>query len=218
MAFLVEEVRLGIHRLGVLGGTFNPIHKGHMHIARSVQKLFSLSEVLFVVSAAPPHKPQDSLIELTHRYAMVSLATAGEPSFVPSLIELEPQASPYSVDTMHKIAERSDCNVEDLYFIAGGDSLRDLKSWHKSEKLLASYNFIFVLRPGVHVENYTKFLPEKVWGRVCDCTGCTRARVQEKIKAGRFGENPASGNNFNDSVPETVYRYIKKLKLYGVPR
>jgi len=229
---------LGIQRLGVLGGTFNPIHLGHLHIARSVQKLFSLSKVLFVVSAAPPHKPQKSLIELTHRYAMVSLATSGETQFLPSLVELEPNASPYSVDTMDKIVRNFDHDSGEIYFIAGGDSLHDVKSWRESEKLLTSYNFIFVLRPGIDAVNFRDFLPKKVCERVCDCTGSDRTQIRRHIEEDRYGTNrlfivdvhapdisatgirqlAASGRNFSDSIPNAVAEYIKKLQLYGVTR
>jgi nicotinate-nucleotide adenylyltransferase len=229
---------LSIYRLGVLGGTFNPIHLGHLHIARSVKEIFSLSEVLFVVAATPPHKPQESLIELTHRYAMVSLATAGEPSFVPSLVELEPDASPYSVDTMQKIARHSGQDAGEIYFIAGGDSLRDVKSWRESERLLTSYNFIFVLRPGVDTVQLADFLPESARKRVRDCTGLDRAQTRRRIDEDRSGGNrlfvadidaldisatgirqqAALGKNFSDSVPAPVWEYIKKLQLYGVTR
>jgi nicotinate-nucleotide adenylyltransferase len=218
---------LSIYRLGVLGGTFNPIHLGHLHIARSVKEIFSLSEVLFVVAATPPHN-----------YAMVSLATAGEPSFVPSLVELEPDASPYSVDTMQKIARHSGQDAGEIYFIAGGDSLRDVKSWRESERLLTSYNFIFVLRPGVDTVQLADFLPESARKRVRDCTGLDRAQTRRRIDEDRSGGNrlfvadidaldisatgirqqAALGKNFSDSVPAPVWEYIKKLQLYGVTR
>jgi nicotinate-nucleotide adenylyltransferase len=229
---------LGTQRLGVLGGTFNPIHEGHLHIARSVQELFALTKILFVVASTPPHKPQENLIELTHRYAMVSLATAEEPSFIPSLVELEPDVSPYSVDTMRKIARNFDRDSGEIYFIAGGDSLRDVTSWRESDELLTVYNFIFVLRPGIDVRNFEDFLPEKVQTRVCDCTGADRSYVKNRIEEAHSGTNRlfvlninapdisatkireqiASGENPGDSLPDPVHEYIKKLQLYGVTK
>ena len=226
---------MGIFRLGVLGGTFNPIHLGHLHIARSVQKLFSLSEIRFVVAATPPHKSQKSLIALTHRYAMVSLATSEEPSFVPSLIELEPHASSYSVDTMRKIARAVDRDKGEVYFIAGGDSLCEVKSWRDSEKLLTRYNFIFVLRPGSDIGKLEDYLPQKARERVCDCSGSRRTRIRKLIERDRPGKNrlfivdtdapdisatrirnlAAAGKNFRGFIPAAVYAYIKKLHLYG---
>jgi nicotinate-nucleotide adenylyltransferase len=226
---------LGIFRLGVLGGTFNPIHSGHLHIARYVQKVFSLSKILFVVAADPPHKPQKSLISFAHRYAMVSLATSGEPRFTPSLVELESHASSYSVDTMRKISRSIRSEEGEIYFIAGGDSLLEVNSWKESEKLLTSHNFIFVLRPGAKTGNYRDFLPEKAVSRVCDLTGLSKAGIRRQLEEKQFKKNrlfivdgdapnisatrirnlAAAGKNFRSLVPMPVYSYIQKLRLYG---
>ena len=226
---------MGIFRLGVLGGTFNPIHSGHLHIARSVQKIFSLSKILFVVAADPPHKVRENLISLAHRYAMVSLATSEEPLFVPSLIELESRASPYSVDTMRKISRSVLQGRGEIYFIAGGDSLLEVNSWKESEKLLTSYNFIFVRRPGTEAGNVESFLPGKSIPRVRDFTGLGRTEIRRKIEEERFKKNrlfivdadapdisatrirnlASAGKNFRSLVPKPVYRYIQKLRLYG---
>ncbi len=170
-----------INRIGVLGGTFNPIHFGHLHITKEIQRIFSLSRVYFVVATTPPHKSPEDLIPFVHRYAMVSLATAGMPSFVPSVIELEPKASSFSVDTMDKLA-RFVGRKDVLYFIAGGDSLAEVKSWRKSEKLLTSYNFIFAVRPGAGFVNPKEVLPGKASSRVRDLTGWGRRNMQRVIQ------------------------------------
>lgn len=228
---------MGVERLGVLGGTFDPIHEGHLYIARSVQNIFTLSKILFVVASTPPHKPPKTLVDFIHRYAMVSLATSGEPCFVPSPVELEPDASPYSVDTMCKIARESGHDIGDIYFIAGGDSLRDVKSWRESEKLLTSYNFVFVLRPGFGKGNYREFLPEKTWTRVCDCSEMGSEDIRLRIEEDRGGRNrlfvvdvgapdisatrirqlAASGKDFSGPIPDAVNEYILKMQLYGAP-
>ena len=98
---------MGVVRIGVLGGTFNPVHNGHLHIARNIQEFFALKQVHFVVATTPPHKSLEDLIPFNHRYAMVSLAVAGVSSFIPSLVELEPEASPFSIDTMDKLSQPS---------------------------------------------------------------------------------------------------------------
>ncbi len=222
-------------RLGVLGGTFNPIHFGHLHVARSVQKLFSLTEVRFVVAANPPHKPPDALIPLMHRYAMVSLATAGEPSFIPSLVELETQSSSFLVDTMSKLARQAAQADAVLYFIAGGDSLLEVKSWRDSEKLLTSYNFIFAIRPGAGLFNPADVLPPKAVARVCDLTGLGRTGMRHRIKEQVAADNriyivnvgapdisatqirrlARAGKPIRRAVPGPVREYIDKLHLYG---
>ncbi len=167
----------------MLGGTFNPIHFGHLYIARAVRRLFSLSEVRFVVSAMPPHKPPDSLLALMHRYAMVCLATAGDPTLIPSLVELEPPASSFSVDTMRKLRRQAVPADGILYFIAGADSLLEVKTWKKSEKLLTDYNFIFVARPGIERADPRAVLPRQAVPHVRDLTGLAIASARRRIAA-----------------------------------
>ncbi len=226
---------MGAVRIGVLGGTFNPIHFGHLQIARDVRRLFSLSHVHFVVATMPPHKRREDLIAFTHRYAMVSLAVAGTPSFVPSLTELEPKASPYSIDTMGKLSRGLRRGEGVLYFIAGGDSLVEVKSWRESEKLLTSYNFIFVMRPGVGQIGPGDVLPEKAIPLVRDLTGLrtveVRRRIAEEsvdksriylvdigapdISATQIRNLASSGKPIHRMVPGPVGEYIRKLHLYG---
>lgn len=220
----------------MLGGTFNPIHCGHLHIARSCQRLFSLSQVHFAVAAAPPHKSPEDLIPLLHRYAMVCLATFRKPSFVPSLIELEPPASSFSVDTLGKLARRIDRNKDFLYFIAGGDSLAEVKSWRESETLLNSYSFIFVLRPGTENVDPREVLPEQAISRVRNLAGLSRMQMKRRIaeeeranenriyildldapdiSATRIRFQAGAGESIKSAVPGPVRDYIRKLKLYG---
>jgi nicotinate-nucleotide adenylyltransferase len=226
---------LGVAKIGVLGGTFNPVHFGHIHIARSIQTLFSLSQVHFVVATMPPHKRPEDLIPFAHRYAMVSLALAGQPSFIPSLIELEPKASPYSIDTMNKFVRRAGQNQGILYFIAGGDSLHEIKSWRDSDKLLSSYNFVFVVRPGTKPIGPQEVLPGEAAARVLDLTGIWQAQMRRRIaEAGEGGSRIyivdadapdisatqirnliPSQKSIRRLVPGPVSEYIRKLHLYG---
>jgi nicotinate-nucleotide adenylyltransferase len=209
---------------------------GHLHIAQYVQRLFSFDRIYFVVAAMPPHKPLEDLISLTHRYAMVSLATEDMPAFIPSLIELEPQASPFSVDTMYKLARRAAHERSVLYFIAGGDSFFEVNSWKKSKTLLASFNFIFAARPGFKIEDARNVLPQKALERVRDFSGLERIQIRRRIaKEESVGEAriyiveagapdisatqirnlAAAGKPFHRLVPASVCKYIRKLHLYG---
>ena len=227
---------MGAMKLGVLGGSFNPIHLGHLHIARSAREAFGLSRVLFVVATVPPHKPPGDLIPFAHRYAMVSLATAGCEGFLPSLVETEPPASPYTVDTLAKLARAFGVTGRDLYFIAGGDSLRDVAGWHDSEALLMSYNFVFVMRPGVQPLQARAVLTPAVAPRVVDFRGVDAARVQRRIAgegeaeacriflidagapdiaASQIRKMASLGQSIEPMVPAPVHEYIVKLHLYG---
>jgi nicotinate-nucleotide adenylyltransferase len=231
----LEKNRLRRARIGVLGGTFNPIHFGHLRIARQVQRLFSLSQVHFVVAAIPPHKDLKNLIAFSHRYAMVSLATSGLASFIPSMVELEPQASPFSVDTLTKFSRRFPREQAVLYFIAGGDSLPEVRSWHESETLLSLCNFVFAMRPGTIATNPKAVLPEIAAGRVIDLSrlGPIHAGRQigsqksddfkiyivdvgaPDISATRIRELAGSERSIHRFVPGNVGEYIRKLHLYG---
>lgn len=226
---------MGVVRIGVLGGTFNPIHNGHLHIARNIQELFALKQVHFVVATTPPHKSLDDLIPFNHRYAMVSLAVAGVSSFIPSLVELEPEASPFSIDTMGKLARRMGLDRNSLYFIAGADSLLEVKSWQQSERLLNSYNFLFVLRPGIDRILPEDVLPSKVLPRVRNYTGLERVQMLSCIAEEADGESriyivdvgapnisatkirglTSSQKSIRRLVPDPVREYIRKLHLYG---
>ncbi|MCK7522423.1 MAG: adenylyltransferase/cytidyltransferase family protein [Ignavibacteriales bacterium] len=108
-----------LQRIGVLGGTFNPIHSGHLHLAQQIGRLFSLSRIYFAVSTTPPHKQSPDILHLYHRYSMICLATEGIKGFLPSLIEIEAPASPYSIHTMEKFSAIHGVRAKELFFIAG---------------------------------------------------------------------------------------------------
>jgi nicotinate-nucleotide adenylyltransferase len=212
------------------------VHSGHLHIARQSQRIFGLSQVLFVVASEPPHKPPEQLIPFAHRYAMVSLATSGCAAFLPSLVELEPPASPYSIETMAKLAQRFGVAGRDLYFIAGGDSLLDVAGWHSSETLLHSYNFVFIMRPGVPAPDIHAALPTPAASRVVDCRGLKDDLLQRRvaadpeapdcriflvdadapdIAASQVRRMTAAGQRIDHLVPAAVHEYIVKFRLYG---
>ncbi len=223
-------------RLGALGGTFNPIHVGHIHIARRIQRMFNLSQVHFVVAANPPHKPTDRLVPLIHRYAMVCLALSGSRALVPSLLELEPPPSPFSIHTLRKLSRTATAGCSGVYFIGGGDSLRDVGAWHQSEQLLSAFNFIFVTRPGTGAVNPSRFLPPAVMGRVIDLRNRVPGFVRRSIRrceerrrrhiylldvgapdisASVIRTRVAARRRIDGLVPAGVHEYIKKLQLYG---
>ncbi|MBZ5498215.1 MAG: nicotinate (nicotinamide) nucleotide adenylyltransferase [Acidobacteriia bacterium] len=224
------------NRIGVLGGSFNPVHLGHLHLAQLSREIFGLSQVLFAVASVPPHKPPQDLIPFTHRYAMVALATSGLEYLVPSMVELEPPASPYSISTLAKLARRFGTSGKDLYFLAGGDSLLDVAGWHNSETLLMSNNFVFVMRPGVNAPDLRAALPQAAAPHVVDCrgldSGSMRRRVAAElatpecriflvdagapdIAASQIRKLASLGQSIGHLVPASVHEYILKLHLYG---
>ncbi|MFQ5738427.1 MAG: nicotinate-nucleotide adenylyltransferase [Acidobacteriota bacterium] len=136
-------------KIGILGGTFDPIHQGHIQVARKVLRVFELDRILFMVARLPPHKQEVPITNPFYRYAMVALATAAESAMLACPWELQRQGASYTVDTMEHFSshypENSYC------FIAGSDSLKEIHLWEDYDTLLRRFCFIFVQRPGIEV-------------------------------------------------------------------
>lgn len=120
-------------RVGILGGTFNPIHVGHLVFAEAFRERLGLDRVLFVPAGTPPHKPPGGLAPALHRYAMVGLAVAGHPAFVASPIELERPGPSYSADTVELLA--GEWPGARLVFLLGSDAFLDLPTWRTPERI-----------------------------------------------------------------------------------
>src|SRR5271157_1266522 len=140
--------------IGLFGGTFDPIHRGHLRVARAAAERFKLQEVWFVPAGIPPHKRRAPVTEFSHRYAMVSLALAGEKRFVPSLLEApdcktgtKDRRPSYSIETVRRVKKMLS-ERDRLYFLIGMDAFRDISTWYKAEALLHECDFIVAARPG----------------------------------------------------------------------
>jgi len=131
--------------IGVLGGSFNPIHIGHLAVAQETAELMKLDRVYFVVSAKPPHKEKETLIESHHRYKMVQLALEDNPIFYPSANEMDRGGVSYTIDTMRSFKEQFG---DDVYFITGQDAIEDIGSWKSAATLLKTFHIVVTTRPG----------------------------------------------------------------------
>lgn len=189
-------------RLGVMGGTFDPIHHGHLVAASEVQTLFNLDEVVFVPTGQPWHKEGVSPAE--HRYLMTVIATASNPRFTVSRLDVDRHGMTYTIDTLRELrAKRPD---DELFFITGADALAQILSWKDIEELWELAHFIGVTRPGHPLSD--QGLPgdhvtlQEVPAMAISSTDC-RARV------GR-------GEPVWYLVPDGVVQYINKYHLYAV--
>lgn len=135
-------------RLGILGGTFDPIHLAHLVMAQEARVKLALDRVLFVPVAVPPHKPQEAPAPLAHRMAMVALAIGGNPDFVLSRADVDRPPPHYSLDMVRLIREEWGGDAEHLFFIMGLDSLRNLPAWHQPEELVKLCRLTVLCRPG----------------------------------------------------------------------
>ena len=145
--------------IALFGGTFDPIHAGHVQAARAAGREFRLDKVLIIAAGNPPHKYGEQLTSFPHRYSMVTLACAGEERLIPSLLEA-PEGKPcYSIDTVRKV-RRSLSGRDHLYFLIGVDAFLELPSWKQYRPLLDSVDFIVVSRPGFDAQAIRKVVPE----------------------------------------------------------
>jgi nicotinate-nucleotide adenylyltransferase len=211
-------------RVGVLGGTFDPIHRGHTYLAREISRVFGLEKVIFMVSKYPPHKGFEEISAPFDRYAMVVLALNREESFYASALELGRDGPSYTFDTLERL--NSSYPDDQFCFIAGSDSLHELSLWYAYDKLIRRHCLVFVQRPGAEVDlDGLEISPN-----LRDTIHFVRDNVTPEIKVGRsyllsVNAPPISSSDIRKIIrsgqrPSTrilsspVYRYIRKCQLY----
>lgn len=152
--------------IALFGGTFDPIHSGHLRAARAAARRYRLDRILFVPSGNPPHKVGNHLTEFAHRYSMVVLACAGNRRFIPSMLEAPTAAGrpQYSITTVRKV-RRSLGRKDRLFFLLGVDAFLDLPHWKGYPQLLDLADFIVVSRPGYSNSKIEKVVPPALLGR-----------------------------------------------------
>jgi len=151
-------------RLGLLGGTFNPIHLGHVQAARIVKDRCRLDRVLFIPSFIPPHKEDQDVASAEHRFNMVRLAVAGEPDFEASAVEIEARGTSYSIHTLDRIKDRYP--EAEVFFILGIDAFVEIATWKDHEKVLDRCSFIVISRPGHRLDEARKVLGGRLEDRI----------------------------------------------------
>lgn len=135
-------------KLGLLGGTFNPIHNGHLAIARQAREALELDRILFIPTGDPPHKPGLGLVPAKDRYEMVRLAIGSDPVLGISDIELRRAGKSYSVDTVRQLQQEYGPQTQ-LFFLIGLDAFLEFPTWREPEKLLSLCSFVVIFRPGL---------------------------------------------------------------------
>lgn len=136
-----------IKKLAIMGGTFDPIHIGHLMTAEEVRNEFHIDEVIFVPTGHPPHKSSDSVSDSEHRYLMTVLSTIENPHFKVSRIEIDRPGPTYTVDTIKKIKELYGPDIK-IYFITGADAVHEILTWERVGELMKICDFVAVTRPG----------------------------------------------------------------------
>jgi nicotinate-nucleotide adenylyltransferase len=223
-------------RLGVLGGTFNPIHLGHLVLAESFRERLALDRILFVPAGVPPHKAADDLVSALHRYTMSALAVSGHPAFSVSDLEVRRTGPSYSVDTVEAIA--GEWAGARLFFLMGSDTFLDLPTWRTPERLSAWATLAVGHRTGSEFAPDTAAaravlarLGRRGWHRIpaAGLTDAVHAIAPDEVllvevrslpvSAREIRRRLAAGQSIRYLVPLPVAEYIAQQRLYaGDPR
>jgi nicotinate-nucleotide adenylyltransferase len=229
--------------IGLFSGTFDPVHRGHLALALAAKDRFSLGRVYFVPTGNPPHKQKRPLAAFADRYTMVALATMGEKTFVPSLLEApgtSPQAGGkkaaaisdvnYSVDTVRRLKQTLR-KADRLFFLIGIDAFKDIAKWHQAEALFRECPFIVASRPGYSLADVANALPERIRPMAAvtkpfakqpatgdlvllGATVHLLDGVQQKISATAIREAVSGKRSLARLVDPAVGEYISKMGIY----
>jgi nicotinate-nucleotide adenylyltransferase len=213
-------------RIGLYGGTFDPVHLGHVDVARGVSELFEINTVLFVPAQVAPHKSSRVVTSPLHRHAMLVLATQNEPRFLISTYELDAPDRRYTVDTLAHF-QRVVGDSSEIFFIMGADSWEEIRTWREWQRLLSMVNHIVVTRPGYDIE--AAEVGATLQERISDVrerrepVGSTAGPrifftdvAMKDISATQIRRVAGEGrfDQLANLVPEPVTEYIKKYRLY----
>lgn len=187
-------------RIGILGGTFDPVHNGHIYLAEKVSRKLGLSKIIFIPAYLPPHKKGLKVTSAGRRYAMLKIALRGRKRFSISDVEIKRKGRSYSVETLRYFRKRYGPKA-DIFFITGSDSLRELGRWKNLKEILGLCKFVIVKRPGFGI----KKAPE----------GFILLDINAKdISARDIRKRLGSGKPISSLVPGRIKQYIYRYKLY----
>jgi nicotinate-nucleotide adenylyltransferase len=190
-------------KVGILGGTFDPIHMGHLVLAEQVREKFQLERVIFIPCASPPHKTEQKLSPADDRFEMTKLALEGNPYFFVSDIELKREGLSYTVETLRELKEFY--RDSEIYFLTGSDVLDEITTWKDPEEIYKLAKIVIGVRPG-----FDKFDPENHFAKksiIVEITGIdiSSTQIREKVR---------KGESIKYLVPSKVEEYIKNRNLY----
>ena len=227
--------------IGLFGGTFDPVHRGHLALARAALEQYKLHRIHFVPANIPPHKQRQPLSLFLHRFTMLALATAQEKAFVPSLLEApeenaaparkgQPEKPNYTIDTIRRL-KQSFKTSDKLFLLIGIDAFADIAEWHQAEALFRDCEFVVASRPGYSLADVANALPGSLRPRpevtqpfhkqaatgdlvLKGVTIHLLADLHQSASATAIREAAAAGKPLGRFVDAPVAEYIKKMELY----
>ncbi len=186
-------------KIGILGGTFNPIHIGHLILAEEVREKIGLEKVIFVPAYLPPHKNNSDIAKAAHRHRMICDAIKGNKHFIASDAEIKRKGKSYTIDTVREFNKKYP--KFEIFFIAGSDVLRYLDDWKDLPEIITLVKFIVATRPGYALDS----LPAYISTLSIRAVDVSAFEIRQAIKENK---------SFRYLVPDVVYKYIVKNKLY----
>ncbi len=199
-------------KIGIMGGTFDPIHYGHLVTAEAVRANFGLEQVIFVPVGNPPHKIGKEVTDKNHRYLMALLATATNPYFEVSRVEIDREGYTYTVDTINKFNEEA-AGKAVFYFITGIDALNQILTWKDAERLLRTCVFVAATRPGYNqneifkeIEHLKTIYDSKIHSVEVPSLAISSTDIRDRVK---------KSLPIKYLLPESVENYIYKNNLYN---
>jgi nicotinate-nucleotide adenylyltransferase len=228
--------------IGLFGGTFDPVHRGHLALARAALEQYKLHRIHFVPANLPPHKQRQPLSPFVHRFTMLALATAQEKAFVPSLLEgpeesppvrtskVQPEKPNYTIDTVRRL-KQSFMASDKLFLLIGMDAFADIAQWHQAEALFGECEFVVASRPGYSLADVANALPERLRPRpevtrpfhkqaatgdlvLKGATIHLLGDLHQSASATAIREAAAAGKPLGRFVDAPVAEYITKMGLY----
>ena len=224
---LIEGV--GIVRVGLFGGTFNPVHWGHLRAAEEIRELFNLDQVIFIPTNISPHKESQELAPSHHRLTMLKLAVHGNPFFDASDIELKRAGTSYSIETINyfKQTAHDECTP---FFIVGVDAFLEISTWKKYQELFSLCNFIVMTRPPYEIRDREQLIPhqvkqefryspdEKRFIHSSQCAIHLAEITAIDISSQAIRTRIKNSRSVTYLLPHAVERYIGKYSLYGAQK
>lgn len=199
-------------RLGIMGGTFDPVHYGHLVTAEGARCAYDLDQVLFLPSGRPPHKTMKQVSSAEHRYMMTVLATLTNPYFEVSRLDIDREGISYTIDTLRILQQQHGAEAE-LFFITGADAIFEITSWKDSDEYLKIAHFIAAARPGFSLEELPQATQNWV-GQHGERFHVLRVPAMA-ISSTEIRNRVRQGNSIRYLVPEQVDYYIRRHRLYG---
>jgi len=194
-----------MRRIGIMGGTFNPVHKGHIALAKAAQKAFDLDKVVFIPSGTPPHKALGKIIDKEERLKMVKLAIRGFKNFSASRIEMDRPGYSFAVDTFRALRKKYGAKTK-LFYIMGLDSINEILEWKKPFELFKLCEFIVGTRPGHRAAKISQL--NKVADKI------HFIELSEDVSASEIRRKMVKGGKVGRLVPKAVANFIQKRGLY----